>query len=115
MTIILNGSSFSPRNGEIILKPHNITLTHLHLLFQSPQWGNNSKEALLYPSAHTKTFQSPQWGNNSKAVGFCVLNWDASFSPRNGEIILKVDFKFVQFREVCFSPRNGEIILKGTP
>ena len=39
-----------------------------------------------------------------------------SFSPRNGEIILKtgVDFTSKQIKNMKdFSPRNGEIILKG--
>ena len=36
-----------------------------------------------------------------------------SFSPRNGEIILKLTFDNREDYELeCFSPRNGEIILK---
>ena len=36
------------------------------------------------------------------------------FSPRNGEIILKVIklIRYIVAAELCFSPRNGEIILK---
>ena len=36
-----------------------------------------------------------------------------SFSPRNGEIILKFKTIGGDGEEECFSPRNGEIILKG--
>ena len=35
-------------------------------MFQSPQWGNNSKAALYAKLVGAKGFQSPQWGNNSK-------------------------------------------------
>ena len=34
-------------------------------------------------------FQSPQWGNNSKAAKAFGKTAELSFSPRNGEIILK--------------------------
>ena len=41
-------------------------------MFQSPQWGSNSKaesgEQITYSS---REFQSPQWGSNSK--GFALL------------------------------------------
>ena len=82
-------------------------------------------------------FQSPQWGDNSKAGSTSnVVNIYIRFSPRNGEIILKVTNNsshktLVQFQspqwgdnskapisysesrlEIRFSPRNGEIILK---
>ena len=36
-------SCFSPRNGEIILKRMGFTAFVGNLLFQSPQWGDNSK------------------------------------------------------------------------
>ena len=36
--------SFSPLNGEIILKVKSGALDFLDNRFQSPQWGNNSKE-----------------------------------------------------------------------
>ena len=35
-----------------------------------------------------------------------------SFSPRNGEVILKVQFHTFLNNFVGFSPRNGEVILK---
>ena len=35
-----------------------------------------------------------------------------SFSPRNGEVILKIYEDYRRKRENCFSPRNGEVILK---
>ena len=58
-------------------------------------------------------FQSPQWGSNSKALAeLNLIIGSASFSPRNGEVILKA----VQFSTLLnnfgFSPRNGEVILK---
>ena len=39
--------SFSPRNGEVILKANNDVLEQENKAlkeFQSPQWGSNSKE-----------------------------------------------------------------------
>ena len=59
-------------------------------MFQSPQWGDNSKAGALFETFFKNKFQSPQWGDNSKAdVG--VTHPDlVSFSPRNGEIILKL-------------------------
>ena len=58
-------------------------------------------------------FQSPQWGNNSKVKynQATVVN-RLSFSPRNGEIILKSYVELEGFLAMSFSPRNGEIILK---
>ena len=35
-----------------------------------------------------------------------------SFSPRNGEVILKLLSKKEEKLWQCFSPRNGEVILK---
>ena len=59
------------------------------------------------------TFQSPQWGSNSKGE---KPNWFDSinqcFSPRNGEVILKLQGSHVMTSEYRFSPRNGEVILK---
>ena len=34
-------------------------------------------------------FQSPQWGNNSKDTLETMSQFSECFSPRNGEIILK--------------------------
>ena len=62
-------------------------------MFQSPQWGSNSKGLEKTKRRLAKRwFQSPQWGSNSKV-------WQAMPS-----VML-----------ACFSPRNGEVILKGTP
>ena len=36
----------------------------------------------------------------------------SSFSPRNGEIILKTGSSLIVIQKPRFSPRNGEIILK---
>ena len=58
-------------------------------------------------------FQSPQWGSNSKEVSFYSHhNKNMSFSPRNGEVILKAPTCQGMWRQPCFSPRNGEVILK---
>ena len=35
-------------------------------MFQSPQWGSNSKEDQLICEVILALFQSPQWGSNSK-------------------------------------------------
>ena len=37
------------------------------------------------------------------------------FSPRNGEVILKVIPLIQELHDGEFSPRNGEVILKGYP
>ena len=58
-------------------------------LFQSPQWGSNSKANKKASRKLAKAFQSPQWGSNSKER-FAILKKKAhGFSPRNGEVILK--------------------------
>ena len=88
-------------------------------MFQSPQWGNNSKgqKTRAYALAILMAmFQSPQWGNNSKdSDEFNDLRNQFGFSPRNGEIILKKPMHESRQVRPRFSPRNGEIILKGTP
>ena len=57
-------------------------------------------------------FQSPQWGSNSKVtVRVKSLEYNG-FSPRNGEVILKVDIIWEDEIQNSFSPRNGEVILK---
>ena len=60
-------ASFSPHNGEVILKAKEMSdlLIELHE-FQSPQWGDNSKEIRILVPAEMSAFQSPQWGDNSK-------------------------------------------------
>ena len=37
-------------------------------MFQSPQWGSNSKVDRQGQAQQTAVFQSPQWGSNSKAL-----------------------------------------------
>ena len=37
-----------------------------HELFQSPQWGDNSKDRTDGAWGLICVFQSPQWGDNSK-------------------------------------------------
>ena len=61
--------SFSPRNGEVILKIIGTpTMKNVWRprTFQSPQWGDNSKEIRILVPAEMSAFQSPQWGDNSK-------------------------------------------------
>ena len=58
-------TSFSPRNGVVILKK-NIFDLELKFLFQSPQWGSNSKDYVSRTINLPFKFQSPQWGSNSK-------------------------------------------------
>ena len=81
-------------------------------LFQSPQWGSNSKDTALILQLNVGTFQSPQWGSNSKANTNERIITLSDFSPRNGEAILKYQPMSVEYKEVSFSPRNGEAILK---
>ena len=57
--------------------------------FQSPQWGSNSKVKAELIVPNNSKFQSPQWGSNSKVILSTTLQKVASFSPRNGEVILK--------------------------
>ena len=38
---------FSPRNGEVILKSFRRPYVYAKSVFQSPQWGSNSKEYLV--------------------------------------------------------------------
>ena len=63
--IMKNIISFSPLNREVILKLKNFMNTE-GTLFQSPQWGSNSKGFRKIIPARTLRFQSPQWGSNSK-------------------------------------------------
>ena len=61
----------------------------------------------------TVGFQSPQWGDNSKDDKYLLIKEkDGCFSPRNGEIILKEFMGSLVGAKFSFSPRNGEIILK---
>ena len=81
-------------------------------MFQSPQWGSNSKEEAYSEMVSSDEFQSPQWGSNSKAVKDVLKAMPLGFSPRNGEVILKI-MKIIEGLIMAgFSPRNGEVILK---
>ena len=42
------------------------TVLHLLVEFQSPQWGSNSKGFSRQWGTFRVPFQSPQWGSNSK-------------------------------------------------
>ena len=81
---------FSPRNGEIILKYPGLYDGEDKHSF-SPRNGEIIlKEKLTKEASMVSAFQSPQWGDNSKENGECSkLDTYESFSPRNGEIILK--------------------------
>ena len=58
--------------------------------FQSPQWGDNSKDLCELLMEEKEMFQSPQWGDNSKGyIDLFLSTCNTGFSPRNGEIILK--------------------------
>ena len=59
-------ASFSPRNGEVILKMENGFQVRTSTSFQSPQWGSNSKVIFHLFALVFFVFQSPQWGSNSK-------------------------------------------------
>ena len=37
-------------------------------MFQSPQWGDNSKVDIVWVMELYELFQSPQWGDNSKEI-----------------------------------------------
>ena len=63
--------SFSPLNGEVILKYTSFPPWLFRRQFQSPQWGSNSKVKVngnLYTKKYLAEFQSPQWGSNSKGL-----------------------------------------------
>ena len=83
-------------------------------MFQSPQWGSNSKGLHKFCCPNESWFQSPQWGSNSKGTGkVTIQDPEESFSPRNGEVILKtLESRGNELIRECFSPRNGEVILK---
>ena len=77
---------FSPRNGEIILKAGDLTKVGTVALFQSPQWGDNSKGCSSALSMALNWFQSPQWGDNSKVGGMDFDIDEVAFqSPQWGD------------------------------
>ena len=81
--------SFSPRNGEIILKNIMTNLKTITAAF-SPRNGEIILKAFIFRiSIIFLGFQSPQWGDNSKEEAAKQAKALEAFSPRNGEIILK--------------------------
>ena len=82
------------------------------ILFQSPQWGNNSKVEVSEDTKYSIEFQSPQWGNNSKAHGDGTISVTSVFqSPQWGNNSKECEDRWGN-TITSFSPRNGEIILK---
>ena len=73
---------FSPRNGEVILKEEDHNCPGLLVsMFQSPQWGSNSKVNTTKTTIMANgAFQSPQWGSNSKvkSLFFKARLWKVS-------------------------------------
>ena len=54
------------------------------------------------------SFQSPQWGDNSKGKGTVIVAERLeSFSPRNGEIILKMESPFTFNSKLVSVPAMG--------
>ena len=41
-------------------------MKEMEMMFQSPQWGDNSKAKNDSAKQGPRKFQSPQWGDNSK-------------------------------------------------
>ena len=81
-------------------------------MFQSPQWGSNSKEVYRKTMCEVTEFPSPIWGVIIKEKGSELYVY-YSFRPRNGEVILKkMEHSNLGRYEASFSPRNGEIVLK---
>ena len=83
-------------------------------MFQSPQWGSNSKGNPQDTSSSISiTGFSPR---NGEVILKCAearpTKKDLGFSPRNGEVILKSNSTVAVSLSNCFSPRNGEVILK---
>ena len=76
--------------------------------FQSPQWGSNSKEAPSSPEKVFLLFQSPQWGSNSKGNVLTKGLRLSSFSPRNGEVILKETLCFFRSFMLVSVPAMGK-------
>ena len=77
-------------------------------MFQSPQWGSNSKANYPAGTVFLIGFQSPQWGSNSKVEFDNLANGCTSFSPRNGEVILKVNIPRSRIGEKVSVPAMGK-------
>ena len=109
-------NSFSPRNGEVFLKTEAAVSNAVAEVFQSPQWGSNSKEFSLTHGLLVRLFQSPQWGSNSKALFYLVGGFTYTFqSPQWGSNSKGGKEMTYLILTYGFSPRNGEVILKGYP
>ena len=80
--------------------------------FQSPQWGSNSKVARLAVQFRTFLFQSPQWGSNSKVYSSILYEGSGLFQSPQWGSNSKVKYNNKTELQTCFSPRNGEVILK---
>ena len=77
----------------------------------SPQWGKCSKDPIISPSTRDFVFQSPQWGKCSKGK---IRNSNKfllqSFSPRNGESVLKIPISNVpSWRVIVSVPAMGKV------
>ena len=83
---------FSPRNGEVILKAREDAKIKISFSF-SPRNGEVILKTTFERHGYMNgLFQSPQWGSNSKVYAFPHIPFfSLSFSPRNGEVILKND------------------------
>ena len=90
---MISETGFSPRNGEIILKVKSMHYIKNNNKSFSPRNGEIIlKWCSCISRQQVQVFQSPQWGDNSKANQFKYDNEkQLCFSPRNGEIILKFE------------------------
>ena len=100
-------------NSKEIVKRHDSTIAE----FQSPQWGSNSKEYESECQKAISLFQSPQWGSNSKVTEALVpFGTTREFqSPQWGSNSKATSLLPIRLMPSRFSPRNGEVILKGKP
>ena len=75
--------------------------------FQSPQWESISKDGVEIYYLQLLSF-SPRNGEVIlKPLSSKCIVLIQSFSPRNGEIILKVHMQTLRISNPSFSPRNG--------
>ena len=81
------------------------------LKFQSPQWGKCSKAECISSEFLVCTFQSPQWGKCSKDIlEIFYTEGLESFSPRNGESVLKAIDNIIKYTPVDVSvPAMGKV------
>ena len=104
--------SFSPRNGEVILKGCSVEHYAFSAEFQSPQWGSNSKVRSLQYEDYKFQFQSPQWGSNSKDLAYENEQITDEFQSTPSGSNSKDELRDRIVQQLGFSPRNGEVILK---